>query len=163
APLTRPQSCVPAGVTTTHKNVRERPRQAPNPAPSPRPGGDLGTPGHPPSRTPAPGPHFDVGNERTPPSASARGKSTAGEWMKQLVWKFIGAVTGERRRTRRGGRRRTDHEPNHGWQPVLALALPIALLDWAVKWAIVQTIPLHQQLVISDRVSLWHVKNPALV
>lgn len=83
--------------------------------------------------------------------------------MKQLAGKFVGAVTGERRRTRRGGRRRTDHEPNHGWWVVLALAVPIALLDWLVKWAIVQTVALQELRVVSDRVALWHVKNPALV
>jgi lipoprotein signal peptidase len=83
--------------------------------------------------------------------------------MKQLAGKFIGAVTGERRRTRRGGRRRTDHEPNRGWIPILAWAVPIALVDWATKWAVVQTIRLEELRVISDRVALWHVKNPALV
>ncbi|HEU4456816.1 MAG TPA: signal peptidase II [Longimicrobium sp.] len=83
--------------------------------------------------------------------------------MKQLADKFIGAVTGERRRTRRGGRRRTDHEPNRGWIPILAWAVPIALFDWATKWAVVQTIRLEELRVISDRVALWHVKNPALV
>lgn len=83
--------------------------------------------------------------------------------MKQLAGKFIGAVTGERRRTRRGGRRATDNEPNRGWSRVLVLAVPIALLDWWVKWAVVQTMPLHEFRVISDRVALWHVKNPALV
>jgi lipoprotein signal peptidase len=72
-------------------------------------------------------------------------------------------VTGERRRTRRGGRRRTDHEPNRGWIAILALAVPIALLDWGTKWLIVQTVRLDELRVISDRVALWHVKNPALV
>src|SRR5690606_13988865 len=65
--------------------------------------------------------------------------------------------------TRRGGRRRTDNEPNRGWIAVLALAVPIALFDWFVKWTIVQTVPLHELHVISDRVAFWHVKNPALV
>lgn len=83
--------------------------------------------------------------------------------MREFAGRFIGVVTGERRRTRRGGRRSTDHEPNRGWIPILALALPIALLDWATKWTIVQTIPLHEMRVISDRVAFWHVKNPALV
>lgn len=83
--------------------------------------------------------------------------------MKQIADKFISAITGERRRTRRGGRRRTDHEPNRGWIGVLALAIPIALLDWGVKWAVVQNVPLHELRVVSDRVALWHVKNPALV
>jgi lipoprotein signal peptidase len=83
--------------------------------------------------------------------------------MKELAGKLIGAVTGERRRTRRGGRRSTDHEPNRGWMIVLALAAPIAVLDWLVKWTVVQTIPLHELRVVSDRVALWHVKNPALV
>ena len=83
--------------------------------------------------------------------------------MKQIFEKFIGAVTGERRRTRRGGRRRTDNEPNRGWSRVLAIAAPIALLDWGVKWLVVQAIPLHELRVVSDRVALWHVKNPALV
>ena len=83
--------------------------------------------------------------------------------MKELAGKLIGAVTGERRRTRRGGRRSTDHEPNRGWAIVLAVALPVALSDWLVKWMVVQTIPLHELRVVSDRVALWHVKNPALV
>lgn len=46
---------------------------------------------------------------------------------------------------------------------VLAIALPVALLDWFVKWWIVQTVPLHELRVVSDRVAFWHVKNPALV
>ena len=83
--------------------------------------------------------------------------------MRDLVGGFIAMVTGERRRTRRGGRRRTDNEPNRGWVPIVALAIPIALLDWATKWAIVQAIPLNELRVISDRVAFWHVKNPALV
>jgi lipoprotein signal peptidase len=83
--------------------------------------------------------------------------------MKEFGGKLIGAVTGERRRTRRGGRRRTDHEPNRGWMIVLALAVPIAFFDWLLKWTVVQTIPLHELRVVSDRVALWHVKNPALV
>ncbi len=83
--------------------------------------------------------------------------------MKELAGRMIGAVTGERRRTRRGGRRSTDHEPNRGWMIVLTVALPIALFDWAAKWTVVQTIPLHELRVVSDRVALWHVKNPALV
>ena len=83
--------------------------------------------------------------------------------MKQQIGRFIGAVTGERRRTRRGGRRRTDFEPNRGWIPVLLIAAPIALLDGFVKWMIVLAIPLEELRVVSDRVALWHVKNPALV
>lgn len=83
--------------------------------------------------------------------------------MKQHIGRFIGAVTGERRRTRRGGRRRTDFEPNRGWIPVLLIAAPIAVLDWFVKWMIVLVIPLEELRVVSDRVALWHVKNPALV
>lgn len=83
--------------------------------------------------------------------------------MKQLVGSFIGAVTGERRRTRRGGRRRTDHEPNRGWIAILGWAVPIALFDWLTKWVVVRTIPLEDMVVVSDRVALWHVKNPALV
>ena len=83
--------------------------------------------------------------------------------MKLLIGRFIGAVTGERRRSRRGGRRRTDNEANHGWIPVVLLALPIALADWLTKWMIVQFIPLEELRVMSDRVALWHVKNPALV
>lgn len=46
---------------------------------------------------------------------------------------------------------------------VLALALPIALVDWVVKWLVVQQLPLHSFVEWSDRVALWHVKNPALV
>ena len=83
--------------------------------------------------------------------------------MKRLADNFLGAVTGERRRTRRGGRRRTDNEPNYGWIVVVALAVPIALLDWFVKWTVVQAIPLGQLQVVFDRMALWHVKNPALV
>lgn len=83
--------------------------------------------------------------------------------MNQLAGRFLAALTGERRRTRRGGRRRTDHEPNRGWIRVLAIAFPIALVDWGVKWLVVMTIPLHELYVVSDRVALWHVKNPALV
>lgn len=77
--------------------------------------------------------------------------------------RYYRQLLGERRAHRTGGRRRTDFEPNQGWAPVLALAIPIALLDWGVKWLIVQNVALHEFQVWSDRVALWHVKNPALV
>src|SRR3712207_4793127 len=74
-------------------------------------------------------------------------------------------LRGERRRTDRGfGRRRTDVEPNRGWRPALAIALAIALADWAVKWWIIQRLPLHSMEVVwEDRLALWHVRNPAMI
>ncbi|HEX6926390.1 MAG TPA: signal peptidase II [Longimicrobiaceae bacterium] len=83
--------------------------------------------------------------------------------MIRLVRQFVAAVTGERRWRRRGGRRRTDYEPNLGWARVMAIAFPIALLDWAMKWVVAETVPLDQLRVVSDRVALWHVQNPALI
>jgi signal peptidase II len=77
---------------------------------------------------------------------------------------MIRRLQGERRAKRAGGRRRTDHEPNRGWITVLAIAIPIALADWFVKWMVVQTIPLNGfRILWSDRVAAWHVENPALV
>jgi signal peptidase II len=73
-------------------------------------------------------------------------------------------LQGDRRADRRGGRRASDLEPKRGWRTVLLIALPIALADWAVKWVVVQTVPLHGfQPLWSDHVAIWHVKNPALV
>lgn len=76
----------------------------------------------------------------------------------------IRMLWGERRAARKGGRRSTDSEPNRGWIYVLLIAIPIALLDWTVKWMVVRTVPLYDfQLVVPNAVALWHVKNPALV
>lgn len=109
------------------------------------------------------GPHLDVGVGQRP-ALSLPGRPSTQSGMKQLIGRFIGAVTGERRRgRRRGGRRRTDREPNHGWVPVVLMAVPIALADWITKWLVVQIAPLEELRVVSDRVALWHVKNPALV
>lgn len=83
--------------------------------------------------------------------------------MNRLARHLVTVVTGERRRTRRGGRRRTDYEPNLGWVRVMAIALPIALLDWGVKWVVAATVPLDQLRIVTDRVALWHVQNPALI
>jgi signal peptidase II len=76
----------------------------------------------------------------------------------------IRRLQGERRSQRTGGRRTTDREPNRGWIPVLAFAIPIALADWTVKWLVVHNVPLYDfRLLWPDHVAIWHVTNPALV
>ena len=74
-------------------------------------------------------------------------------------------LRGERRRTDRGeGRRRTDYEPNRGWRPAVIIALAIALADWAVKWMVIQRVPLNTlEVVIEHRLALWHVRNDAMI
>jgi lipoprotein signal peptidase len=74
-------------------------------------------------------------------------------------------LRGERRRTDRGeGRRRTDYEPNRGWKPAIIISLCIALADWAVKWMVIQRVPLNSlEVVIEHRLALWHVRNPAMI
>lgn len=78
--------------------------------------------------------------------------------------RLIRSLQGERRAERAGGRRASDLEPNRGWVKVLAVALPIALLDWVVKWLVVSTVPLNEfRPIWSGYVAIWHVQNPALV
>ena len=78
--------------------------------------------------------------------------------------RFFRRLQGERRSGRGGGRRASDQEPNRGWRTVLLIALPIALVDWLVKWVVVQAVPLRGfRPLWSDHVAIWHVKNPALV
>ena len=74
-------------------------------------------------------------------------------------------LRGERRRSDRGeGRRRTDHEPNRGWKPAIVIALSIALADWAVKWLVIQRVPLDTlEVVVEHRLALWHVRNDAMI
>lgn len=78
--------------------------------------------------------------------------------------RFWRRLQGERRVVRGGGRRRTDHEPQRGWVPAVLVALSIAVFDWAVKWWIIQTLPLHGfRVLIEDRVALLHVRNDAMI
>lgn len=74
-------------------------------------------------------------------------------------------LRGERRRTDRGdGRRRTDYEANRGWKPAVVIALGIALADWAVKWLVIQRVPLDTlEVVVEHRLALWHVRNDAMI
>ena len=61
-------------------------------------------------------------------------------------------------------RRRTDWEPKRGWYRVAAIALLVALTDWATKYMIVRTIGLNDlTVVVDERLALWHVRNPALI
>jgi len=62
------------------------------------------------------------------------------------------------------GRRAADYEPIRGWRPALFIALGIALVDWAIKIAIIATMPIgHFRQVIDGAVALWHVRNPAMI
>lgn len=62
------------------------------------------------------------------------------------------------------GRRRSDHEPNRGWGPVLALTLAVAALDWAAKAAVAASVPLGDFAEVwQGRVALWHVRNEAMM
>ena len=81
-----------------------------------------------------------------------------------IARRYVRWLQGERRTTRGGGRRASDREPNRGWAMVLAIAIPITLADWLVKWLVIRSVPLHGfELLWSDHVALWHVKNPALI
>jgi lipoprotein signal peptidase len=73
-------------------------------------------------------------------------------------------LQGERRAHRSGGRRRSDFEPNRGWRVVLALALSVAVLDWAVKAAVAARVPVEGFVEVwRGRVALWHVRNDAMM
>jgi lipoprotein signal peptidase len=73
-------------------------------------------------------------------------------------------LQGERRAHRSGGRRRSDFEPNRGWRVVLALALGVAVLDWAVKAAVAARVPVEGFVEVwRGRVALWHVRNDAMM
>jgi lipoprotein signal peptidase len=62
------------------------------------------------------------------------------------------------------GRRAADYEPLNGWRPALLIAACIALLDWMVKAAIISSMQIGEfHEVISGRVALWHVRNPAMI
>jgi lipoprotein signal peptidase len=70
----------------------------------------------------------------------------------------------DRRADYDGGRRRSDSEPNRGWRAVIALALAVALVDWAVKAAVAATVPLGGFVEVwQGRVALWHVRNEAMM
>jgi lipoprotein signal peptidase len=70
----------------------------------------------------------------------------------------------ERRASRGGGRRATDREANRGWIPAVALALGIAVLDWAVKWLVASRVPLGELVEVWEgRVAVWHVRNEAMI
>jgi lipoprotein signal peptidase len=71
---------------------------------------------------------------------------------------------GRWRRNRPYGRRSTDHEPQDGWRPALAILLVVALLDWATKAVVAAAVPLGGFVEVwPGRVALWHVKNPEMV
>lgn len=84
--------------------------------------------------------------------------------MTKLKKRLIRRLQANRRRDRGGGRRRTDLEPNRGWVPTLWIASMVAVLDWAVKWAVAQRVPLTGfEEVWTGRVALWHVRNNAMI
>lgn len=61
-------------------------------------------------------------------------------------------------------RRRTDREPNRGWQRVATIAVSVAAVDWLTKALVVASIPLDEMLIVwDDRLAFWHVQNPALI
>ena len=46
----------------------------------------------------------------------------------------------------------------------MCITLGIALSDWAVKWWIIQRLPLYSMEVVwENRLALWHVRNPAMI
>jgi lipoprotein signal peptidase len=62
------------------------------------------------------------------------------------------------------GRRAADYEPLSGWRPALLIAMGIAVLDWAVKIAIISSMQIGDfREVVDGRVALWHVRNPAMI
>lgn len=61
-------------------------------------------------------------------------------------------------------RRRTDHEPMHGWTPALLLVAAIALLDWATKGIIAALMQRGSFVEVWEgRLAFWHVKNDEMV
>lgn len=79
---------------------------------------------------------------------------------RRLVFRLLG----ERRATRRGGRRESDREPMRGWYPALLLGLCIAAADWTTKALVAHSVPLGDfRLFVGEGVALWHVRNEAMM
>lgn len=81
------------------------------------------------------------------------------------IFRRLGRRLQGRQQATSGHRRReTDRAPKRGWLPAGLIALSIALSDWAVKWWIIQTLPLHGfRVLVEDRVALLHVRNDAMI
>jgi lipoprotein signal peptidase len=61
-------------------------------------------------------------------------------------------------------RRRTDHEPRHGWTPALLLLATVTLLDWATKAIIAALMPLGTFVEVWEgRLAFWYVRNDEMV
>lgn len=61
-------------------------------------------------------------------------------------------------------RRASDGQPKHGWQPAVRIAVGVALLDWATKFAVASWVPLDGfREVVPGRVAFWHVRNRAMI
>jgi lipoprotein signal peptidase len=61
-------------------------------------------------------------------------------------------------------RRRSDHEPKHGWTPALLIMASVAMLDWTTKAMIVALMPLGSfQEVWDGRLAFWYVRNDEMV
>jgi signal peptidase II len=82
--------------------------------------------------------------------------------------RFTRRLMGERRTAHRPGsghgRRASDREPMHGWQPAFRIAVGVALLDWATKFAVASWVPMDGfREVVPGRVAFWHVRNRAMI
>lgn len=84
--------------------------------------------------------------------------------MQRVVYRMMGERRAAPRDGANRGRRASDAEPMRGWRPALWIALGVALADWAVKFAITQTMALEEfREIVPGSVALWHVRNHAMI
>jgi lipoprotein signal peptidase len=80
------------------------------------------------------------------------------------IHRYSARLLGERRAVRRGGRRRTDHEPRRGWIPAVWIALAVAAADWSAKLAVWSHVGLDDFVeVVPGKLAFYHVQNHAMM
>ena len=98
------------------------------------------------------------------PAPAPRPVVTNNSRLNRLFLRLLGQRRTDRRPDEAPGRRATDRERIYGWRPALVIALCVALLDWAVKFAVASSMPIGEfREVVAGRVALWHVRNPAMI